>query len=239
MQDIIRIDLDGVNCYLLKNHQNFLLVDTGGHMFLDKQFRDRRSELVLELEKNGVNDTNLNMILLTHGDNDHVCNARYIRDRFHSKIAMHANDVFMVEQSDPSCYRVNSNYQSILFKIVFKVMDSRIKLLMEKIYKEFELFKPDILLEDGQSLLEFGFEGVICHCPGHTPGSVGILDDEGNLIAGDLFANQKKPSLAINAQNFDEMKKSAQKILKNNVLKIYPGHGEPFDASRMKNSYND
>ena len=57
---------------------------------------------------------------------------------------------------------------------------------------------------------------------------------KGNLIAGDLFANNKKPSLGINAQNFDEMKESAIKILKNNVFKIYPGHGEPFDAIRIK-----
>jgi glyoxylase-like metal-dependent hydrolase (beta-lactamase superfamily II) len=54
------------------------------------------------------------------------------------------------------------------------------------------------------------------------------------LIAGDLFANNKKPSLGLNAQNFDEMKESARKILRNNVLKIYPGHGEPFDAIGMR-----
>lgn len=232
MQNIIRIDLKGVNCYLLENNQKFILVDTGGHMFMDKQYTDRRNELVRELEKNGVNNSNLSMIILTHGDNDHACNASYIRDKFHSKIAMHAGDVFMVEKSNPNCYRVNSKYQSFLLNMVFKLLESKIKLLMEKVYKEFETFKPDILLEDNQTLAEF--EGRIFHIPGHTPGSICILDNEGNLIAGDLFANNKKPSLGINAQNFDEMKESAIKILKNNVFKIYPGHGEPFDAIRIK-----
>ncbi len=51
MQEIIRIDLDGVNCYLLKNMQRFILVDTGGHMFMDKQFNNRRDKLVRNLEK--------------------------------------------------------------------------------------------------------------------------------------------------------------------------------------------
>ena len=41
MQEIIRIDLGGVNCYLLKNNQRFILVDTGGHMFMDRQYTDR------------------------------------------------------------------------------------------------------------------------------------------------------------------------------------------------------
>lgn len=145
---------------------------------------------------------------------------------------MHAGDVFMVEKSDSNCYRVNSKYQSFLLNIVFKLLDSKIKLLMEKVYKDFETFKPDILLDDNQTLLDF--EGRIFHIPGHTPGSICILDNEGNLIAGDLFANNKKPSLGLNAQNFDEMKESARKILRNDVLKIYPGHGEPFDAIGMR-----
>lgn len=232
MQNIIRIDLEGVNCYLLENNQKFILVDTGGHMFMDKQYTNRRDELVCELEKNGVSSSNLNMIILTHGDNDHACNARYIRDRFHSKIAMHSSDVCMVEKSDPNCYKVNSKYQSFLLNIVFKLLEAKIKLLMEKVYKEFETFKPDILLEDNQLLSDF--EGRIFHTPGHTSGSICILDNEGNLIAGDLFANNKKPSLGLNAQNFDEMKESARKVLKNNVLKIYPGHGEPFDSIRIR-----
>lgn len=234
MQDIIRIDLDGVNCYLLKNKKRFILVDTGGHMFMDKQYNDRRNDLVSELEKNGVNDSNLEMIILTHGDNDHTCNARYIREKFHSKISMYSNDVFMVEKADSNCYRINSNYQSVLLKLIFKLMDSKIKLLMEKVYKEFETFQPDILFENGQSLLEFDFEGTIYHSPGHTSGSICILDNEGNLIAGDLFANNKKPSLAINAQSFDEMKESARKILSENVVKIYPGHGKPFKADMIR-----
>lgn len=234
MQDIIRIDLGGVNCYLLKNKQRFILVDTGGHLFMDKQYNDRRNDLVSELEKNGVNDSNLEMIILTHGDNDHTCNARYIREKFHSKIAMYSTDVFMVEKADSNCYKINSNYQSLLLNLVFKLMDSKIKLLMEKVYMEFETFQPDILLENEQSLLEFDFEGTIFHSPGHTPGSICILDDKGNLISGDLFTNNKKPALAINAQNFNEMKESARKTLGKNVVKIYPGHGKSFDASSIK-----
>lgn len=234
MQDIIRIDLGGVNCYLLKNKQRFILIDTGGHMFMDKQYGNRRNDLVSELEKNGVNDSNLEMIILTHGDNDHSCNARYLKERFHSKISMCSKDVFMVERRDSNCYRINSNYQSLILKLVFKLMDSKIKLLMDKVYNEFETFQPDILLENEQSLLEFDFEGTIYHSPGHTPGSICILDNQGNLIAGDLFSNNKKPSLAINAQNFNEMKESARKILRNNVVKIYPGHGEIFDANNLR-----
>lgn len=230
MQNILRIDLGGVNGYLLKNEGRFILVDTGGHMFLDKPFTDRRDMLVSQLEKNGVTDANLELIILTHGDNDHACNAAYIRDKYHSRIAMHAEDAFMVRKSDSECYKINANYRSLPLKLIFKMMDQKIKLLMEKVYAEFEVFEPDILLEHGQSLSEYGFEGTVLHAPGHTSGSICILDSEGNLIAGDLFTRSKKKlSLAINAQNFGTMKESAEIILQNRIVHIYPGHGEPFD----------
>lgn len=114
MQDIIRIDLCGVNCYLLRNLQRFILVDTGGHLYMDKEYNDRRNDLLSELDKNGVNESNLEIIILTHGDNDHACNAKFMREKFNSKIAMFPNDVFMVEKADPACYKVNSNCRRLV-----------------------------------------------------------------------------------------------------------------------------
>lgn len=228
MQKIIRLDLQGVNAYLLKNDGNYILIDTGGHMFMDKIYTDRRDMLVSLLKKNGVTETNLKLIILTHGDNDHVCNAKFIQQNFHTQIAMHEADIFLVEQADPLCYKLNSNYQSFLLKLIFKIMDSKIQLLMKKIYGEFEVFKPDFLLTAQTNLEQFGFDGIVLHCPGHTDGSIAILDSQGNLISGDIFANNKKPSLAINAKDFKQMKKSAKDLLQHPVKRIYPGHGEPY-----------
>jgi glyoxylase-like metal-dependent hydrolase (beta-lactamase superfamily II) len=46
------------------------------------------------------------------------------------------------------------------------------------------IFPPDILLKDGDRI-----EGLTCiHLPGHTPGSIGLLDEESKtLFAGDLL----------------------------------------------------
>ena len=51
--EIIRIDLEGVNCYLGKENGNFILFDTGGHLFLDKIENNRRQALINGLEKAG------------------------------------------------------------------------------------------------------------------------------------------------------------------------------------------
>ncbi|MDD5937308.1 MAG: MBL fold metallo-hydrolase [Clostridiales bacterium] len=234
MQEIQWIDLGGVNAYLVKKEHSFMLVDTGGHMFMDKQYDDRREKLEKQLLALGVTDQNLKLILLTHGDNDHACNAKYFRERFHAKIAMSSQDVSMVEKADPDCYLVNSNYESMVLKMVFKVMDSKIKKLMTKVYSEFERFTPDILLNDNDDLSTYGFDGRVYHVPGHTPGSIAILDSKGNLIAGDMFANNKKPSIAINAQDFQILRISANKILQKGVTMIHPGHGTPFEHSALR-----
>jgi len=166
MQKIIRMNLEGVNCYLIQKEQSFLLVDTGGHMFMDKKYSDRREKLVSLLEENGVNETNLKMIILTHGDGDHIYNARYLKEKFHSKIAMHSEDIFLVESKDVNNYKINLHYQSLFLNVIVWIMDSKIKKLMEKVSNEFESFQPDILLEKGQSLSDYGFEAVIYTCQG-------------------------------------------------------------------------
>ena len=39
-QEIIRNDLNGVNCYLGKEGNSYILFDTGGHLTLDETFTD-------------------------------------------------------------------------------------------------------------------------------------------------------------------------------------------------------
>ena len=49
MQETFKIDLNGVNCYLLKQDQKFVLFDTGGHTMFDKQFDNRYETLMNQL----------------------------------------------------------------------------------------------------------------------------------------------------------------------------------------------
>ncbi len=77
-QEIKRIDLNGVNSYLLKQGGSFILVDTGGHLNMDADFNNRRGMLKMQLDHAGCTPENLKLILLTHGDSDHVTNVSYL-----------------------------------------------------------------------------------------------------------------------------------------------------------------
>lgn len=233
MQNIIRLDLGGVNSYLIKNGQEFILVDAGGPMFMDKGIQDRRQVLLDMLEEQGVTKNNLRAIILTHGDCDHAYNAHFIAEQFETGIYMGKEDLHLVHNPDPMCYQANCKYESFIMRLVFKLIGKKIERLMIKVFDDFEEFTPDGYLEEGESLSQWGFEGTIFKTPGHTKGSLCILDNRGHLICGDIFANNNKPSLAVNAEDFVVLRESAERILGEEVTTIYPGHGEPFGKGQI------
>lgn len=232
-QEIIRIDLKGVNCYLGKEGTNFILFDTGGHLFVDKNFSNRRELLEKELENYGCHAGNLNLIVLTHGDNDHAANAAFLRNKYNTKIAMHLSDVELVD--NPSLEKIlgNCHYNSLIYKIIFKLMKNQIKKLSQKTLEDFESFKPDITIDENYSLSEYGFSAKVLHLPGHTSGSIGILTANNDIIIGDTLTNVKKPAPAPNATDFKALAKSVDKLRTIDINTVYPGHGTPFEMKEF------
>lgn len=228
MSEIIRIDLGGVNCYLAKCENGFILFDTGGHLVMDKEFTNRCERLQNELEAAGCTKDRLQLIVLTHGDNDHACNAAIIRAYFHTKIAMHGGDRKLVEEPSLNEWMESFHYHSIIYRLVFGLMSKTVEKLTRKTLDEFKQFSPDILLEDGFDLSEYGLDAKVIHVPGHTKGSIAVLTHGGDLIAGDTFANMNKPSPALNANDFTQLAASIDKLKNFAIETVYPGHGKPF-----------
>ncbi len=228
MSELIRIDLNGVNCYLSKNENGFILFDTGGHLVMDQQFTNRREPLLKELKAAGCTDNNLNLIVLTHGDNDHSCNAAYLRKHFKTKIAMNDCDRKMVEEPTLQQWMESYQYNSVELQQMFLQYKEVIMKVTQKVLDEFESFSPDILLEDGFDLSEYGIDAKVIHVPGHTQGSIAIVTKGGELIAGDTFENMDKPSPAPNADDFQQLSLSINKLKNLSISTVYPGHGNPF-----------
>jgi glyoxylase-like metal-dependent hydrolase (beta-lactamase superfamily II) len=84
--------MGSVNCYFVMNDTGYFLIDTGSSSSL--------KALEKELEIAGCKPGDLRLIALTHGDFDHTGNAAYLRNKFDTKIAMHVDDLGMVEHGD-------------------------------------------------------------------------------------------------------------------------------------------
>jgi hydroxyacylglutathione hydrolase len=205
--------LGHVNCYLIKNNSDYILIDTG--------CSNKRAELENELEGAGCKPGNLSLIVLTHGDFDHSGNGAYLQKKFGSRIAMHHDDSGIVERGNMFWNRKKGN---IIFRMIAPLLFR---------FGRSERFNPDVYIGDGYDLSEYGFEARVIHIPGHSKGSIGILTVDGELFCGDLVTNVEKP--VVNSIMDDPAAASASieklKCLKVNI--VYPGHGKPFPLETM------
>ncbi len=87
---------------------------------------------------------------------------------------------------------------------------------------------PDLYLEDGDGLSEYGFDAKIISIPGHSKGSIGILTAVGALFCGDLFENLNKPMLNSIMDDLATANASVEKLKGLQINTVYPGHGKPF-----------
>ena len=217
---IERIALKGVNCYLLKNEHGFFLIDTG--------YSTARQDLDAALQRAGCDADNLKLILLTHGDIDHTGNCAYLSEKYNARIAMHPSDRVLVEEGKQPDREIRSG----LLKIFLKV-DALIN--GDKLLKAFERFTPQILLDDGFELAEFGLDVRVVHIPGHTMGSVAFLTPEGDLFSGDTLMNANiKRMLAGWAEDFDALRDSVNRLLKMDIRQVYPGHMKAFPMAEVR-----
>jgi glyoxylase-like metal-dependent hydrolase (beta-lactamase superfamily II) len=163
----------------------------------------------------------LTLILLTHGDFDHIGNAAYLRAAFGSRIAMHADDAPMAEAGDMFASRKKPN---ALLRILVPWLIG---------FGQAERFTPDTLLEDGAALSSYGLEARVLSIPGHSKGSIGLLTAGGNLFCGDLFDNTKGPALNSLIDDREAAMLSAAKLNPLWIRTVYPGHGKPFSMGEL------
>lgn len=202
-----------VNCYLVEISTGFVLVDTG--------VTKKRSELEKALASAGCQPGNLKLIVITHGDFDHTGNAAYLRRKYGVEIAMHSDDTGMTEKGDMFWNRKSgSGFMRLLARNLLKLGKEN-------------HFRPDVLLEDGQDLFDYGWDARVVSLPGHSRGSIGVLTARGDLLCGDLFDNTKEPALNSIMDDLPAAQASLEKLRGMGVCNVYPGHGAPFRMEEL------
>ncbi|MCW7077800.1 MAG: MBL fold metallo-hydrolase [Canidatus Methanoxibalbensis ujae] len=207
--------LGTVNCYLIETDTGYILIDTA--------CSNKRAELEKELEKAGCKPGNLKLIVLTHGDFDHTGNAAHLREKFGAGIAMHHGDSGMSERGDMFWNRRKGNVLlGMMARILFR-------------FGKKERFKPDLCIDEGYDLTEYGFNAKVLHIPGNSKGSIGILTADGDLFCGDLLENKDKPVLSSIMDDLTVANESVKKLKKLRIKT--PGHGKPFPMEQFMKQF--
>lgn len=204
-----------VNAYLLQAGDGYILVDTG--------ISDVWTKLESELLSRGALPERLKLVILTHGDMDHSGNCKKLQQKYGVNIAIHQGDLDMVTTGKPRRRSANTLTGRIMTWMASKISDAS------------GSFEPNLYLEDGQSLQEFGHDATVIHTPGHTAGSIVILTAEGDLIVGDTVSNRRKPKTADLFEDESELKTSLSILRGLNAKIVYPGHGKPFPFDQFPN----
>lgn len=198
-----------VNSYLVKTEAGFFLIDTG--------MTNARRRLEAELLLAGCHPGDLKLIILTHGDFDHIGNAAYLHKCYNARIAMHEGDIGMLQHGDMFW---NRGFNKPLVK---KLMSFFIHLGKK------DRCTPDLILKDGTSLMKSGLDSQVLSTPGHSSGSICILTRSGDLFCGDLLINSTgKPML--NSMMYDKAagNSSFEKLKTQPIKMVHPGHGATF-----------
>jgi len=220
--EVKHLALGMVNAYLIKNKNEYCLIDTGLAM--------GRSKLEQAFTQAGIKPSAIKLVIVTHADIDHIGNCAYLQSRFGLKIAVHESDVHLCRTGTINMNRkrkaskVKMIFLSLMFALIYKPMMKKHPL---------EAFEPDVILTDGQNLKKYGFDAKVIHIPGHTMGSLGILTGDGDFFSGDTINNRKKPTAADIIEDEDALESSLKRIKKLNIKTVYPGHGRPFPISEL------
>ncbi len=198
------------NCYLLKTDKDFVLIDSGS--------KSKRKKLEKVLITENCKPESLDLIIITHGDFDHIGNCAYFQDKYNVQIAMHQHDSGMAEYGDMFWNRKIGN---------------RIMKTVANTFYRIKKFKPDILIDENSDLSKYGLDAEILSLPGHSKGSIGILTAKGRFFCGDLFENFKEPKQHFIVDDQNEFNKSINRLKELNINTVYPGHGKPFKMNYL------
>jgi hydroxyacylglutathione hydrolase len=210
------------NVYLVKTNPP-LLIDSGGKADLDA--------LQAALKAEGVSLAQIKTIILTHGHADHAGLAAELRRRSGALLVAGAAETPITRAGHNDELKPTSFMARILKQFA-----------LDPVYEGFD---ADLKVDAPIDLQRFGLAGQVLQMPGHTPGSLVVVLDDGRAFVGDmvlggwlggaLLADRAgehyfHADLARNHANIAE-------LLQRPIHTFYLGHGGPVSRASVVQAF--
>ena len=210
-----RIPIGINNCFLLRGGTT-ILIDAGapGHV----------KDFMHGMDRLGISLREIDLILLTHGHADHIGCLHQIQTLTDAEVAMHPADCAWVESGEPDLPRGVTPWGRILVGLGQVLYKPRI----------YPCPVDNAFPSTTSSLMNLGFAipGQVVHTPGHSPGSISILLDSGEVFAGDMAMNawflRSTPGLPVLAEDMSLVIQSWKRLIGMGAKRVYPAHGADF-----------
>ncbi|WP_207429386.1 MBL fold metallo-hydrolase [Pedobacter sp. SYSU D00535] len=227
MQQINRLSIlpfGMINSYVIRGAKKHVLVDAG--------LPDSEKQILQQLQLLGLSLKDIGLLVITHGHIDHFGSANALSKALDVPILVHENDApaLSTGKSLVATLKPTQAYWNLLkWKLS---ADTATPVVPDLILRADEVF----------SLKEFGIAGSVIHTPGHTPGSLSIVLDNGEAIIMDLASSgiflggilcrsrMKHPPFH---HDKSLVKHSIHQLLAKNTETFYLGHGYPVNRKLL------
>ncbi len=205
----------GANCYLVITEAKMLVIDTG--------MPGNGNKIIKYVKALGKNPSNINYVILTHADIDHIGSAAEMKKMTGAKLAIHASDAPIL--SGRSGFKTIRGPLGVLFKLMTRLM-------------RFHAVEPDIILGDGFEMNDF----KVIYTPGHTNGSICLYLPGKVIFVGDALRSDSKGNPRPPASNLSvDIARAKASLIAISQLEfdiLLPGHGAPVigkASTKLKN----
>ncbi|AUY52632.1 MBL fold metallo-hydrolase [Streptomyces sp. CB01881] len=208
-----------VNAFLLLGRRA-VLVDTG--------IPGSGAKILARIAEHGIEPGDVSAIVITHAHIDHFGSAAELRRATGAPVVAHIADI-----GPYTTGRIREPY----------LPTGRFGRFLDRLdafHEHAEPFRPDLLVDGPTTLYEHGVDARIMPTPGHTAGSMSVLTDAGDLVAGDLVATsflgtaRRRPA---NPPFHDDPVgnlASLRAMLGLKPTTLHVGHGGPLDPARVE-----
>lgn len=175
--------------------------DTGECIIIDPgcENKKEKEQLRAEITSSGLKPVE---IINTHCHIDHILGNAFIRETFSIPLWIHKLELPLLHSAPQ---------QRIIFGL-----------------EEDETIEPDAFIEEGD-MINFGrSEFEVLHLPGHSPGSIGLVNRKEKIVfVGDVLFQGSIGRTDLPGGNYDSLIKNIKEkllILDPDTI-VYPGHG--------------
>lgn len=215
----LTIRLGVANSYLIPAGSGYVLIDAGSP--------GSEEGVLAAFARRGVDVTDINLIILTHVHGDHAAAA--------AAIARRSGAPVMVHEAEAPLLAAGTLVAPPGVNLLGRLLSALIGRYVRR--QRLEAHQPELVVGEETPLASFGLAGKALHTPGHSPGSLTVLLENGDAFVGDLAMNPLPfgagSVFPVLAENPDSVHVSWRRLLAAGVRRIYPAHGAPFPAERL------
>lgn len=208
------------NVFLISYNQKNILVDTGPRFM--RRWLDKRLT--------ALDVHTIHYLILTHSHFDHAANAKYIREKYGTKVLIHKSEVPFLTSGDNEIPQGTNFFTHALTRSMGKFVARWVK---------YDPCPADIVVEERFDMLPLGLNGYIIPTPGHSTGSMSVVVDNEIALVGDamfgVFNGSVFPPFA---EDVNRMLASWKLLLDTKCHTFLPSHGSARSRDLLQKCYD-